>query len=149
MTPLDEFFRECARLQAELMGWAEPQSDEDFRWYFDDMLRSKGAHSAGFICKFARWQSVPECWEYKKPHFFLEKPVLVEMGGGGVDNMLDDIKSNQTSMQDSELAVKLTSDKKGLLKRCPGYINMKTAQHLEVLTCCTRPLSRYHSHRTS
>ena len=75
------------------MGWQEPVTDEEFEWYFNQMITAESATSAGPILKLARWESVQECLQYKKPHFVLGKPILLEMGGG-VDQMLDDIQSN-------------------------------------------------------
>ena len=51
-------FRELARLQSLLMGWQEPVTDEEFEWYFNQMITAESATSAGPILKFARWESV-------------------------------------------------------------------------------------------
>ena len=107
----------------------EPTTDAEFALHFKQILTVPSSVSAGPICKFARWESVQACWQWYRGEFFYQKPILMDMGGT-TDQMLQDIHSNQTCMHDSELAVRMTQDKKGLLARAPTYISMTTAQHL-------------------
>ena len=147
-TETDPSFQESAREQASLLGHEEPTTLDEFRPYFRSMVNLKSATEAGFVCKFSRWCSVPECWEYHRPEWFLSRPVLREMSGKS-DELLADIQASATAQHDSELAAKLTDNKRGLLQRAPGYVNMEVATHLEIFTCVSKPLTKFHSYRAS
>lgn len=76
-------FRAVAERNAALAGrlcTSDADFDEWFRW----MARLPSCVSAGPICKFARWMSIQECWEFYRAEMWMLREVLIELGPGGL-----------------------------------------------------------------
>ena len=147
-TSRDAGFRRCAVAQARLLGLPEPTSDADFEVWWHKMINARTNSEAGQVLKFARWSSIPECFEHHRPEIFLEKYTLAEMGHTDSQSLMMDQLTTSTSMHDSELAKKMTTSG-GLLQRTPEYISEALCLHLDIFVCVTKPLARLHSQLTS
>lgn len=78
VTVEDEAFRDVARRQAALLG--RPITDER---EYDEWLvyagRIRSCMECGPVCKFARWMSVEQVWDYYRPEIYVTRIILQEM----------------------------------------------------------------------
>ena len=105
LTPDDPEFQEVACAQQELMSPGDGAQGCDFDASFKYFCKMPSCCPDGDapVCKFARWFSVSECWDYYRPQWCLLKPVLRALAQNKSDDT-DAVVTSTTSMWDVELA---------------------------------------------
>lgn len=137
-------FQEAARMTAALHG-RDCDSDEDFDYWFQFLSRLPSATSAGPICKFARWLSIQECWEFYRPEMWFLRELLLEMS----PQQAAPVAGGTTAMLDAESADKMTTGSGSLLCRAPGYITQELIDVLDMFTIGTKACRRLYSSRAA
>lgn len=138
-------FRAAAFATASLLDKV-CESDEDYEFWFRWASRLPSCCEAGPICKFARWMSIQECWDYYRQEMWVLRAVLLEMNPQQVQK---EIQSNSTAMYDSELASRMSSGSSGLLARAPTYITQELIDVLDMFNLATTATRSLYSFRAS
>jgi hypothetical protein len=128
-----ESFRDAATRQAAMMG-RRCDTAEHFDEWWQFLGRLPSALEAGPLLKFARWNSIEQCWSYYRNEIWLTKLVLEFMNPN--EAMLA-IQTNTTAMLDMELATEMTESKKGLVQMAPTYITESSVDVMEMISLST------------
>ena len=138
-------FQAAARRTGELLGRpVETRADYEAMWARLGSLPT--CNEAGPICKFARWLSINECWEYLRPQVWLLQLVLEDLSPEDTWRLME---QDTTASLDSERARALTTSKDGLLAKAPGYICQELIDVMDLFSIGTASSRALYSHRAS
>ena len=138
-------FREAAFKQASLLGQA-PSTDADYDAWYGFMSELPSCVEAGPQCKFARWLSVQECWDYHRKEIWLVREVLMEIDADATQHLQ---AQDTTAMLDAALATKMTTSKTGLLARAPSYITQDLCDGMDMFNHITSAGREMYQYRTT
>ena len=147
-TSEDSGFRAAVRRQQELDGGNPDASDAAFAQWWSTFSKLRSAHESGPACKFSRWCSIQDSWDFYKGDLYLLKEVLEHMTPEAATDSLHRTEDVAAGLRLNEVAAAMSCSKEGLLKRCPRHITQRLTDVMQMFCCCTSAFREQYTFRT-
>ena len=127
-TACDAAFRQAALKQQRLNGVDENSSDASFDEFWRFLCCLPSCVSAGPVCKFSRWMSIEQCWNFYRGEWHLLRVILEHLTPEAANASFEAAGRAILAVKDPN---EKTGNKGKLLQRCPGYITEEVADIMD------------------